>query len=505
VITKHLFGTYHYRLSESDSSFGVFASRRSAYAEHLRREKARAERSATQLSTAVLSFKRDHHQKLIHTRMFCRELQQQLRETDSAYVIDRWTIGLILPHTDEQGVERLVCKLERFHARHGVSVKSETFDRAHTEWTPPSYEALHRDVAAAVYEASQKPETAATAEFARQIRLEKRRTDRSKSPFSILLLSHASGRNDFEPLIEAGRRLMKQCVEIDGVGRMGSDTVGIILPHTDREAAEEIKRRLELQTGDLPLTVRVTTYPDQVLDRHRAATYAPEAGLDCPLVGAAAMETSRAKAVAKRAVDIFGSLVGLAIFSPVMLVTAVAVKMSSPGPIIFKQTRVGEKGVPFAFYKFRSMRTNADDRIHREYVASLIQGKHEQIDQGGDSKPLYKIKADPRVTAVGRIIRKTSLDELPQFFNVLKGDMSLVGPRPPLPYEVEQYQSWHLRRVLDVKPGITGLWQVEGRSRTSFDDMVRLDLRYSSKWSLVMDFSIMLRTFKSVVQSSGAC
>ena len=122
-----------------------------------------------------------------------------------------------------------------------------------------------------------------------------------------------------------------------------------------------------------------------------------------------------------------------------------------------------------------------------------------------DSKPLYKIKADPRVTAVGRIIRKTSLDELPQFFNVLKGDMSLVGPRPPLPYEVEQYQSWHLRRVLDVKPGITGLWQVEGRSRTSFDDMVRLDLRYSSKWSLVMDFSIMLRTFKSVVQSSGAC
>jgi len=150
------------------------------------------------------------------------------------------------------------------------------------------------------------------------------------------------------------------------------------------------------------------------------------------------------------------------------------------------------------------LRTNADDRIHREYVASLIKGDLQQINQGDVAKPIYKLKADPRVTPVGRIIRKTSLDELPQFFNVLKGDMSLVGPRPPLPYEVAQYQSWHLRRILDVRPGITGLWQVEGRSKTSFDDMVRLDIRYTRSWSLLLDLKLLFKTVKVVLKRDGA-
>jgi lipopolysaccharide/colanic/teichoic acid biosynthesis glycosyltransferase len=165
---------------------------------------------------------------------------------------------------------------------------------------------------------------------------------------------------------------------------------------------------------------------------------------------------------------------------------------------------VGEKGKRFSFYKFRSMYWNTDDRIHREYVANLIKGEHEGVNQGDGEKPLYKIKRDPRVTPVGKIIRKLSIDELPQLYNVLKGEMSLVGPRPPLPYEVEKYDSWHLRRILEVKPGITGLWQVDGRSTTSFDEMVRLDLRYARNWSVWLDLKILAKTIKAVLRPSGA-
>jgi lipopolysaccharide/colanic/teichoic acid biosynthesis glycosyltransferase len=180
------------------------------------------------------------------------------------------------------------------------------------------------------------------------------------------------------------------------------------------------------------------------------------------------------------------------------------VKMSSPGPIIFRQTRLGEKGAPFTFYKFRSMRTDSNDQIHREFVKELINGNHASINNSNTETPLYKMKADPRITKVGKFIRKTSIDELPQLYNVLKGDMSLVGPRPPLPYEAEKYQSWHLRRILDMKPGITGLWQVEGRSRTGFNEAVRLDLKYLAKWSNLLDIKILFKTVKEVIQCRGA-
>ena len=133
----------------------------------------------------------------------------------------------------------------------------------------------------------------------------------------------------------------------------------------------------------------------------------------------------------------------------------------------------------------------------------LIDGKHDQINQGNRENPLYKLKNDSRVTPVGRIIRKLSIDELPQLLNVLRGEMSLVGPRPPMPFEVEKYKSWHLRRILEVKPGITGLWQVEGRSRTSFDDMVRLDIRYVQNWSLWLDLKILAKTVREVLMPKG--
>lgn len=195
----------------------------------------------------------------------------------------------------------------------------------------------------------------------------------------------------------------------------------------------------------------------------------------------------------KRVIDIVGSLAAIVIFSPLFLAVAAIVKFSSKGPILFTQERIGRFGRPFTFLKFRSMLVNNDPKIHREFMKKVINGEHDGNVEGEGGK-VYKMTKDPRITPVGRFLRRTSLDEIPQFFNVLKGDMSLVGPRPPLAYECLEYDIWHRRRVLEVKPGITGLWQVTGRSRVSFDDMVRLDLQYVRNWSLWLDIKVLFKT-----------
>ena len=212
----------------------------------------------------------------------------------------------------------------------------------------------------------------------------------------------------------------------------------------------------------------------------------------------------RASQALKRVIDVFGSAFLLVLLSPLLAVIATAIKLTSNGSVIFSQERLGQFGSRFRCLKFRTMYVNNDPKIHQEYVQRFINGQ-----AGGGSKEsgkpvVYKIKNDLRVTALGRFLRKTSLDELPQFLNVLIGEMSLVGPRPSLPYEFESYDIWHRRRVLEVKPGITGLWQVNGRSRTCFDDMVRLDLRYSQSWSIWLDLKILLATPGAVLSGDGA-
>jgi lipopolysaccharide/colanic/teichoic acid biosynthesis glycosyltransferase len=205
----------------------------------------------------------------------------------------------------------------------------------------------------------------------------------------------------------------------------------------------------------------------------------------------------------KRLMDIAGSLVGILLFAPFMGIIAVLVKLTSHGPVLFRQERLGLFGKPFTFMKFRSMRADCDSSLHKDYVTKLITGKTDDINRGTDQEPLYKITDDPRVTPLGSFLRKSSLDELPQFFNVLKGDMSLVGPRPPIKYECVHYKRWHFRRILEVKPGITGLWQVRGRSSTTFDEMVRLDLTYVRTWNLRLDMKILLKTFWAVISTKG--
>jgi lipopolysaccharide/colanic/teichoic acid biosynthesis glycosyltransferase len=208
---------------------------------------------------------------------------------------------------------------------------------------------------------------------------------------------------------------------------------------------------------------------------------------------------------AKRLVDFAGSLALLLILAPVMGVIAAAIKLGSKGPVIFRQKRVGQFGKNFDCLKFRTMVADNDPKIHQEYVENFISGKVKEETENQSNGVVYKIKDDPRVTAVGRILRRTSLDELPQFWNVLIGEMSLVGPRPPVPYEFVAYDLWHQRRVLEARPGVTGLWQVMGRSRTTFDEMVRMDLRYCQRWSLWLDIKILLATPVAVFKGSGAC
>jgi lipopolysaccharide/colanic/teichoic acid biosynthesis glycosyltransferase/GGDEF domain-containing protein len=206
----------------------------------------------------------------------------------------------------------------------------------------------------------------------------------------------------------------------------------------------------------------------------------------------------------KRGIDIVGALVGIILFSPLMLVLAILIKTTSCGPILFRQKRMGFLGKTFTFLKFRSMYAECSEERHKEYVTKLIKNCLDTDHLESECKPLHKMNDDPRITPFGRFLRKSSLDELPQLFNVLKGEMSLVGPRPPIPYEVEEYENWHFRRVLEVKPGITGLWQVEGRSFTTFNEMVRLDITYVNNFSLWLDLKILFKTIWAVFSAKGA-
>ncbi len=210
-----------------------------------------------------------------------------------------------------------------------------------------------------------------------------------------------------------------------------------------------------------------------------------------PLMGVKETRLPRVARLGKRALDLIFSVLALVVTAPLLLVVALVIRLNSPGPAFFRQKRVGQGGKLFDIYKFRSMRVGAEE-------------EQEQLrDQNESSGPLFKMKADPRITPLGRFLRRSSIDELPQFFNVLRGEMSVVGPRPGLPSEVAEYQPWHRQR-LEVPPGITGLWQVSGRSELTFDEMCLLDIYYIENWSLGLDLSIMLRTVPRVFFAEGA-
>ena len=349
--------------------------------------------------------------------------------------------------------------------------------------------------------------------FHRMISLERKRTERSRKPFLLMLLNIGNSlRSDkngkaLDKILSA---LSLSTRETDFTGWYRSDSIGVMFTefgNDDRNAilstmmtrvSETLRDNLSSQQFGL-ISIEFHLFPEEwnhdIPQRPSNPTLYPDL-------------TRRDNAkklfcVIKRFMDIVGSIFALLLFAPVLLAIAIAIKLTSKGPVFFRQKRVGQYGEQFVFLKFRSMKVNNDSSVHKTYVKQLIAGKA-QSHSGNGNGGVYKLTRDDRITSIGGFLRKTSLDELPQFVNVLKGEMSLVGPRPPIAYEVESYQIWHRRRVLEAKPGITGLWQVNGRSRIKFDDMVRLDLHYAKTWSPWMDLKILLRTPVAVMFGDSA-
>jgi lipopolysaccharide/colanic/teichoic acid biosynthesis glycosyltransferase len=359
--------------------------------------------------------------------------------------------------------------------------------------------------------------------FLKELRREERRSERSGRPLSMLIYrfddSTKLGRVTAERLLKA---IYSTKRETDVVGlisggsevRAAASTVAVLCPDTAEAGLTCLKAKISKLAGPLSCSATSATYPDDLflslsaglpMPPAFASLHAVEPSVFVEAAVGAVGETHGGEYRFKRALDIAGASLLLVVLALPMLLVAVAVALTSAGSPIFKQTRVGKGGLPFTFYKFRSMVVDNDDRVHREFVSGLIKGDACSPAATADgSVAFYKLKSDPRVTPLGRFIRKTSIDELPQLFNVLKGDMSLVGPRPPIPYESTQYQPWHLRRILAIKPGITGLWQVEGRSNVGFSDMVRLDLRYLRDCSFRLDLKILWKTVGAVIRCDGA-
>lgn len=343
--------------------------------------------------------------------------------------------------------------------------------------------------------------------------LERRRAQRSRKPFVLMLLQTANEKGSMENL----RNEVLDCLgcsvrETDLIGWYTENSIcGIIFTEVSLSGevpiTETLKAKifasLEMYLGKdkiSDIAISAHLFPD---DSDREP---PDPIADSKLypdIERLGLRKRVALAV-KRAIDVVASAGILLLMSPVLALIALLIKVTSEGPVLFRQERLGMRGARFNCLKFRTMYNDCDSRIHQEYVHQFIIGKTQPDEKGSPTSGLYKIKEDHRVTPIGRFLRKASLDEFPQLWNVLRGEMSLVGPRPPLLYEFKAYDVWHRRRVLEVKPGVTGLWQVSGRSRMRFEEMVRLDLQYAQSWSLWLDVKILAATPLAVCSGEGA-
>jgi lipopolysaccharide/colanic/teichoic acid biosynthesis glycosyltransferase len=366
-----------------------------------------------------------------------------------------------------------------------------------------------RDVIA--LEGYSTPKLLAEDAFTTMLSLERKRTSRSQRRFVLMLLESGTlakggnGKNAevFDKVLDALSRSTRE-TDIKGWYKDGC-VLGVIFTEIGAAEGKSIANALLMKvTNALCSTLSIEHINEIRLSFHVFPEYSTEEGPGGPPDSSLYPDLektnrTRTSRFVKRAMDIAGSLLALIVLSPLLVAVSVAIKLTSEGPIFFRQQRIGQHGKRFTFLKFRSMYFANNHEIHKEYVKNLISGAN-----GTEQGQVYKLINDPRITRIGRILRRTSLDEVPQFLNVLTGEMSLVGPRPPIPYEFESYDTWHAQRLLAVKPGITGLWQVEGRSRVSFDEMVRLDLRYASSWSVWLDLKILLKTPGAVLSGAGA-
>ena len=360
---------------------------------------------------------------------------------------------------------------------------------------------------------SDKREVLNEGTFKRMIAVERKRTERSREPFLLMLLETGNQEGSvkrakaLDNMISA---LLLSIRETDVIGWYRTRTTAaviftglegndknIILKTILTRVSATLRNELTLEQFS-QISISSHFFPDDWEDDDSGHPSNPSLYPDL----LKSDSQRRVVLTIKRMMDIAGSALILVLLTPLFLAIYLAIKMSSKGPALFQQHRVGQHGRKFIFLKFRSMHVDNNPGVHEEYVKKLIAGQAERLPSNRDADGVYKLTNDKRITRVGAFLRRTSLDELPQFLNVLKGDMSLVGPRPPIPYELAAYQTWHRRRLLQVKPGITGLWQVAGRNRIKFDDMVRLDLRYATSWSPWLDCKILMRTPAAVFKGA---
>ncbi len=364
--------------------------------------------------------------------------------------------------------------------------------------------------------------------FQHRLDVEKQRAERNGEKFTVVTLGFKKLKTDLLPSLSrhdaiefinelsiTAFRLIRQ---IDVAAWYDNDSVAIILCDTSFIGARKFLKRLNNEFLKIAaqktyedlfllnkIDINMYTYPDNQQANNRSL-YKPFPLSEFDIIEPINLNGQLSKEFKKssyqrlkRSIDIVLCYIGLLIFAPLMAVVAIVIKLTSPGPIIYRQKRVGYNGKIFELYKFRSMYLNADENVHRRHIADVMCNFNQSL---ADNAPSIKIMHDKRVTAIGRFLRNTCLDELPQLVNVLKGDMSLVGPRPHPEYEVFNYDNWYKRR-LTVKPGLTGLWQIQGKKRMFYPDAIRLDLSYIDRWSLGLDLKILFYTLPTALAGFG--
>ncbi len=343
-----------------------------------------------------------------------------------------------------------------------------------------------------------------SAEFRVLLEHERARSDRNGSEFSVIVLYAGQLYNDKKSVMNFIRVLRQRIRTTEEIGWLQEDySIGVLLPDTPFQGAEKLAHDLStmVERQQTAPSYKIYTYPShwfggkQEDDSRRgetpSASFPDSTGPHNSRAHMDGLESLLKPELPawKRFFDITGALAGLVLLSPVFLCIAVLIKTVSPGPVFFRQKRVGFLGTPFVCWKFRTMSVDADPSLHQDHVLELIR----------NDEPLKKLDNDDyRIIPFGKILRKSCLDELPQLINVLRGEMSLVGPRPDVPYSVENYQQWQTMRAY-THPGLTGLWQIQGKNRTTFTEMIRMDINYVSHRSLWMDTKILLLTIPSIV------
>jgi lipopolysaccharide/colanic/teichoic acid biosynthesis glycosyltransferase len=479
----------------------------------LRIEKQRVDRSKAPLSIALFSFREKGNDGGIPLLELLKALHENTRETDIKGWVDRDVIGLLLPDTDEKGLQHCIKKVANGNGNLPYSVMKATY---------PSHlfnKILNEEDHSADFPSNLKLYPRPF--LRKKIREEKIRACRTGGTFSLVLFNphkflsqNGSGRGKFAETI--ARITCQETKEPTIIGEWDRKTLAMLLldvtPESAFVAVDKLASRIKAEGYKIiesPGKEIFKVFGFRGANREKSADHGSKTKEEALSLNRSVRDLSTLHNIEpyhellKCISDIFVSSVLLTLLAPVFLLCAILIKIDSPGPVFYRQKRIGKGGKPFTFLKFRTMHENSDEKIHQEHVKQLMNGEAGLSSTGHPGEKSYKLIEDDRVSNLGKFLRKTSIDELPQLINVLKGEMTLVGPRPHPVYEVELYHHWQSNR-LNLKPGMTGLGQVYGRFNTDYEDVYRLDLQYFKNASFILDLKILLKTFSIVFSGRGA-